>query len=158
MKKVIQEDLAKEIFGREILTRIDFLDTYSTTNHLNTLEEIVALIFNTMPKWIQVLLKLRNRLVRVVGLKSVETTSKKESSKDVFKIIELEKENIVLGVDDSHLNFRVVVQKTNADFYNIKVSTLVEYHHFLGRVYMWFVKPFHKLVVKQMVKQAFRIE
>ncbi|NIJ46059.1 hypothetical protein FHR24_002537 [Wenyingzhuangia heitensis] len=161
MKKVIKEKSLKEDYQGWVLNQIDFLDTFATTNHKNTVTEIANLIFNTMPVWIDFLFKIRNVLVSVVGLKTVQPIDYSVEYKiggyiGFFRIYELKATEIVLGVNDKHLNFRVVVGKTKSEFYNVKITTLVTYHNKFGMVYMNVIKPFHKLVVKHMVKQAYR--
>ena len=62
-----------------------------------------------------------------------------------------------MGADDKHLKFRVSIFKASKQQYNINVTTLVEYNNRMGQVYMTLIRPFHHIVVKSMVKQAYAI-
>jgi hypothetical protein len=148
-------------FANSFLERIDFSDTLATTNHQNSLEEIVGLIFNTFPSWVEFLFKLRNKLVGIIGLK---TTMPKDYNTDYkvggyigfFKIYEIQDNLIILGADDNHLNFRAAIFLVDTPTYNVKLTTLVKYNKRLGRIYMGLIKPFQVWVVKAMVKQAYK--
>ncbi|MCT4582914.1 MAG: DUF2867 domain-containing protein [Flavobacteriales bacterium] len=144
----------------ELLDGIDFYDTFSTTNHQDTIEEVGLKIFNTSPKWVEWLFNLRNFLVRFIGLKTDPPKDFNESLEEggyihFFKIYQLEPDFMVLGADDKHLNFRAVIAKHPILDYNIKVTTLVTYNNRLGHIYFFLIRPFHALVVRQMVKQAY---
>jgi hypothetical protein len=73
-----------------------------------------------------------------------------------FKMFSITDTQLVLGADDAHLNFRAVILKTHELTHNVKVITLVQYHNSFGKFYMNVIKPFHRVVVKQMVKNAHR--
>lgn len=156
MKKVIQQEVFMSENAERMFSEIHFSDTFSTTNHCNTIDEISDLIFSTYPKWISFLFALRNRLVSLVGLKTeISENIDKEAHKGFFKIYKKEQNEIILGADDAHLNFRASIVDTEQDEYNIKLTTLVFYNNRQGRFYMTLIGPFHRLVVKRMVKQAF---
>jgi hypothetical protein len=146
---------------KNALPTIDFSDTFSTTNHQDDLATISNLVFGTAPKWIEFLLKLRNSIVKVFGLKTEQpadfhTNFKVGGYIGFFKIYSIEEKEIILGADDKHLNFRVSLYNSHESEFNIKVTTLVEYNNSFGRWYMTIVKPFPHLVVKVMVKQAYK--
>lgn len=146
---------------KNALQQIDFTDTFSTTNHIDNLEKVTQLVFGTMPKWVAFLMRLRNTIVKLFGLK----TEKPEDFHanfivggyiGFFQIFSIQPNEIILGADDKHLNFRVSMYNSKEPQFNIKVTTLVQYNNKFGKYYMAIVKPFHHLVVKIMVKQAFK--
>ena len=156
MKKVIEEFYTLPEKNQKILSQIDFSDTFSTTNQCHSIVGIGKLIFETYPKWIEVLMNLRNRIMAVFGLKTEMPADYHEDDYiGFFKIFSQNKQELVLGMDDKHLNFRVCIINTHQVNYNIKVVTLVAYNNAFGRFYMFVIKPFHRLVVKRMVLQAF---
>ena len=61
---------------------------------------------------------------------------------------------MILGENDKHLDFRVCIQDNNEAQQNIKVTTLVQFHNTKGKLYFSVIKPFHKMIVKSMVKNA----
>lgn len=157
--KVKVESIPESEGIKNALPTIDFTDTFSTTNHEDDLATISNLVFGTVPKWIEFLLKLRNSIVKVFGLKVEKPTDFHTNFKvggyvGFFKIYSIRENEIILGADDKHLNFRVSIYNSNEREFNIKVTTLVEYNNNFGRWYMAIVKPFHHIVVKVMVKQA----
>lgn len=163
MKKVKEEQIKLTSDLHELLPAIHFTDTFSTTNHRDDIKEITNLIFNTSPKWIDALFMLRNNLVKMIGLNTGIPEDYNETFKvggyvKYFKIFSITNNEVVLGANDSHLNFRAIVKKDASLSYNIKVITLVEFNNKTGKYYMNIIKPFHRLVVKQMVKKAFKKE
>lgn len=158
--KVKQEQLIETKATKPLLPSTDFGDTFSTTNHRDTITEITQNIFGSAPPWVIALMKFRNSLVRFIGVNTVIPDESKQQFKvggyiGFFKIYSITDNEILLGEDDTHLNFRVSIFNSKEKEYNIKVSTLVTYNKIIGRVYMFFVKPFHKIVVKNMIKQAY---
>lgn len=156
MKKVIEEEVYLSESAKKLFPKIDFSDTFSTTNHSNTITEVAQLVFETYPKWIAFLLRLRNFLVRFIGLKTDIPNLKGENTNVGFLKTYVHSENeLILGADDKHLDFRAIITKSLEEDYNIKLTTLVVYNNRFGKIYMAIVRPFHKLVVKRMLKQAY---
>lgn len=161
MKKVIEQPTLLDTKQKKLLSKIDFSDTFATTNHTNTIEELSKLIFNTTPKWVAWLFILRNKVVGLFGLKN-EIPSDYHENFEVdgyigfFKIFSISETEIILGANDKHLDFRAIITKDKALDYNIKVITLVSYNNTFGKIYMTIIKPFHRIVVKNLVKNAYK--
>lgn len=159
MKKVRQEHTPPEYLQGRLLEQLDFHDTFATTNHQDSLEEIAHLIFDRPPNWIRGLFAIRNKLVRLVGLKT-EIPADYHTDFEVggyigfFRIFSISDTELILGADDSHLNFRAVLVNNHQPTFNIKMITLVKFNNSTGRLYMQLIKPFHRLVVKRMVKNG----
>lgn len=161
MKKVKEVKTSLTEIHKKLLPKIDFSDTFSTTNHTDSIEKITKLIFNTPPRWIKLLFTLRNSLAALVGLKTVKPDDYNEGFTvddyvNFFKIYAISDNEVIIGADDSHLNFRAIIHNTQSESFNIEVITLVEYNNLKGKVYMGIIKPFHRLVVKRMVKNAYK--
>lgn len=160
MKRVKEEPVDLTDRQKKLLPKVDFTDVFSTTNHKNSIEEICHLIFNSPPKWITTLFEIRNSLVKLIGLKTAPPKDYTDSFKvdgyvSFFKIYSIAEHEVIMGANDSHLNFRAIVLNSKEECYNIKVITLVEYNNLTGKIYMTIVKPFHRIVVKRMVSNAF---
>ena len=69
-RKVIEENTRLTDNQKKLLTKIDFIDCFSTTNHRDNIEEITNLIFSSTPKWVNSLFVLRNKIVGLFGLKT----------------------------------------------------------------------------------------
>ncbi|MBU2915189.1 DUF2867 domain-containing protein [Reichenbachiella agariperforans] len=74
------------------------------------------------------------------------------SSIGLFKVFSLSDHQIILGEDDSHLNFRVLITNQNTSSQNISVTTQVEINNFFGKIYFTFIRPIHPLIVKALLK------
>lgn len=159
--KTREERIKTTLKPKHTLERIDFEDTFSTTNHTDSLETIARLVFATMPKWVMALMNLRNQLVKFIGLTYTKPDDYNEDFKvggymGFFKIMHLSDHEVIMGANDDHLNFRAIINLNPKDQFNVFVTTLVEYNNTTGKIYMGIVKPFHKIVVKNMVKQAYK--
>lgn len=102
----------------DVLVRADFADAFSidlpeAPSH--DAECIARHIFDYQPEWIAVPLKLRDLLVWPFGLKG--TTDLRSAGGDrinIFRVFGRYPNEIVLGEDDTHLNFRVSVRSADA--------------------------------------------
>ena len=131
-----------------ILPGADWWDRFSgelISVEVNSLE-ISKRLLEQPPAWISGLMALRNRLVTLGGLKTVYFTA--AASTGGFPVVSSTPERTVLGFDDRHLNFRIVVdirEQTGRRY--LDVTTLVRRNNLLGRVYLFAVGPFHRLIV-----------
>jgi hypothetical protein len=129
---------------------IDYCDAYRAVKPTSdSAEKIAAEIFN-LPKWVNWLMNIRNSIAGVFGLKSSKETRERQTT--FFAVIEKSENEIVMGENDKHLNFRVSVSidRINSVIY---LTTLVHFNNFLGRVYFFPVKPFHKIIVKSILRK-----
>jgi hypothetical protein len=141
---------------------IDYFDSFvvEISSHPDfTVDEAVTSVFS-LPEWVTSLLKLRNIIVKPFGLETDGKTSKPDAyysigSKAIyFTVINRNDSEIVMAEDDKHLNFRtsVLVYKNAAET-NIQLTTIVHYNNSLGKVYFFFVKPFHRLIMRSLLSQ-----
>ncbi len=114
------------------------------------------------PGWINTLMALRNRVVSLVGLKNLGGLGDVNAAKPagdyrvgdrvgIFTIHYLSDQEVILGDSDKHLRAEVSVCKLQD---KIAVSTVVHIHNLLGRVYMLFVAPMHRLIVPASLRNA----
>lgn len=105
------------------------------------------------PRWIDVLVRLRNMLVTPFGLKtSGEGTPAPGGLIGLFPVLSETPEQLVAGFNDYHLDFRLVVDVAgDAPSRQVTSTTLVRTHNLLGRTYLALIMPFHKLVVRSMM-------
>jgi hypothetical protein len=113
----------------------DFLDCYSVASTLTPSE--AARRGLALPGWATTLLKLRNTLVRPFGLKTGEADT------PIFPTCHETADEIILGTDDRHLDFRIGVIRQDGRLY---MSTWVHPHNLWGRAYLRLVMPFHILI------------
>ena len=130
-------------------------------------ELLARFIFGQQAPWVARLMRVRDALVAAFGLKTsrqlqdpaVSGTAKRIG---IFKIYETSAQEILLGEDDKHLDFRVSVLRQmriagieSATY--VIVSTVVHCHNRLGRTYISLIAPFHRLVVQSSLRRAARI-
>ena len=103
--------------------------------------EATRLAFAHGPVWIRTLMGLRNRLGRLVGLKPARASG--------FPVLRQSADEVVLGFDDWHLDFRIVVEIAGGF---ATVTTLVRWHNAWGRAYLAAVMPFHRVIATRMIE------
>ncbi|MEP6504517.1 MAG: DUF2867 domain-containing protein [Betaproteobacteria bacterium] len=103
--------------------------------------EATRLAFSRPPAWIRALMGLRNRLGRFVGLKPAPASG--------FPVLRQSADQVVMGFDDRHLDFRVVVA-VGGGF--ASVTTLVRWHNGWGRAYLAAIMPFHRAIAARMIE------
>ena len=149
MNKVLKSENipAKSTIANSFGT-IDYHDTYSITKVSDKSAEEISKKLMQFPDWVNMLFLIRTRIVGLFGLKTDKNTSKSDA---FFKLIENRDEEIVMGEDDKYLNFRASVLKDKASG-TISLTTVVHYNNIWGKVYFFPVKPFHKIIMKVLLK------
>jgi Protein of unknown function (DUF2867) len=72
----------------------------------------------------------------------------------IFPVLSESPERLVAGFNDKHLDFRVLVDVATAGRgQQVTATTLVLTHNLLGRVYLAIILPFHRLIVRSMMRQ-----
>ncbi|GAB1362646.1 DUF2867 domain-containing protein [Rhodobacter sp.] len=112
----------------------DFLDCYSVESSLTPQQAVAQGL--ALPRWAATLMRLRNALVRPFGLKTGEGPALFPTHLD-------SKDEMVIGTDDSHLDFRIAVFRQGERLY---LSTWVRPRNIRGRAYLALVMPFHILI------------
>jgi Protein of unknown function (DUF2867) len=148
------------------LAGADFYDAYQAPLTTATLSptEIFLRASRTTPRWVEDLMAIRNRIVRLFGLKDVGAMKTEPRSADsyqvgdrlgIFSIFGKTENELLLGIDDSHLDVRVSVLKSQRNgIPHYVLSTVVHVHNLLGRVYMAPVGRIHPFVVRSMMARA----
>lgn len=111
----------------------------------------------SMPAWARRLLALRNAIGRFVGLKTGAGRSIGEGQRiGMFPILAESPRQVVLGLDDWHLDFRIVVDAVDDGNggTRLRTTTLVRRKNYFGRLYISAVTPFHRLIVPLTLRGA----
>ncbi|WP_046745794.1 DUF2867 domain-containing protein [Kordia zhangzhouensis] len=152
-------------------SNFEYVDSFQTIYHdpLNQIssKDIAIAFFNGTPKWTETLFSIRNKIVSIFGLKTPNKTQDRErilhnfqckpgERIGLFKVYHTNANEVIMGEDDKHLNFRISLLKdSNADNVTEKkltISTTVTFNNWFGKLYFLPVKPFHKLIVPKMLK------
>lgn len=130
------------------------------------ISEIGKAFFTSGPKWGKKMFAFRNKVMGLFGLKTGSENEKLQTEKSfecevgdragLFKVFDKTTNEIVLGEDDKHLDFRVSIlidkSKKGINKSSLTISTTVKFHNWLGVLYFLPVRPFHKLIVPAMLK------
>jgi Protein of unknown function (DUF2867) len=136
-------------------------DAYAVTlpdNATRDPEALAHFLFSQQAPWVARLLWLRDRIMSVFGVK---TTDQLQAGAGAvrrvafFRIYAQDADEILLGEDDSHLNFRLTV-RCEPRSQQLIVTTVVQCHNALGRFYILVIAPFHRLVVRSALQRAAR--
>lgn len=116
--------------------------------------------FERPAPWVNRLLALRDWLVGGLGLKTASAlraagTRGGAPRIGFFRIYETHADEVVLGEDDRHLDFRVSVMRSVAGD-SLTAVTVVHCHNLFGRNYIRLIAPFHRLVVRSALERAAR--
>lgn len=144
-----------------------FEGTLNDVGNKITSVDIGKAFFSSGPEWVGKLFNLRNKIVSVLGLKTSGNVVDRQQQLDnfkcepgeqlgLFKVFNKTDNEVIIGEDDKHLDFRVSLFLGNAEKGNSKkhiiISTTVEFNNWFGRLYFLPVRPFHKFIVPAMLK------
>ena len=129
--------------------KVHYYDAYQIEKQTELSAEEISKDIMKLPRWVVLLLKLRNSIGGFVGLK---TTDKKIGEGDFFTLIEKNENEIVAGETDKHLDFRTSVMKDTAES-TITLITIVHFNNVWGRIYFFPVKPLHKILIRTLLKK-----
>ncbi len=123
--------------------------------------DLARMVFDQQPAWVEFLMNMRNRIVKPFGLKtgheepftiedsqSVEQTTRETVG--LFEVFQQSDDEIVLGADDWHLDFRVSIKKSEG---RVQLASWVRPHNLVGRTYLTLIMPFHHLIVAHSAKR-----
>ncbi|MBL0374070.1 DUF2867 domain-containing protein [Rhizobium sp. KVB221] len=138
------------------LPTANWADCYEIDVRAPTLTAVQAahMALGHFPPWVKWLMHLRDAIVAVLGLKtSSYHTSGKLDMIGMFPVISSDHDEVVLGFDDRHLDFRIVIRlrRLTDGRQIISATTLVDRKILLGRLYIALITPFHKLIVAAML-------
>jgi hypothetical protein len=148
-----------------------FQGQYLITDHDYTIIEIGRLFLTSGPKWANYLMSIRDKVVGILGLKTAQQLTVDDRNHDnfrfepgeqldIFKLFSKSENELVLGDDDKHLNFRVSLlldsNSNNKNKGNVIITTVVKYRNLFGRIYFIPVRPIHKLIVKGTLKEMIK--
>lgn len=115
-----------------------------------TPDSIFEDMFCNLPKPVDWLMKMRNALVKHLGLQG--------GSGFRNLISERSDEEIILSKNDKHLCFLVGIycSQPENDWQEASVTTVVRFNNLLGKIYFIGIWMFHKLLVKGLFRKAIK--
>lgn len=129
-----------------------------TPGEFGDMKSLAEQTIRSMPDWARGLLRVRNALLTPFAIKSVGLNDAQSAADcvDIFPVLEESKDQTLLGLNDKHLDFRIVVERSyTKQGYRLRATTLVGRYNVLGRICIAIIKPFHRLIVRSVLKNAF---
>lgn len=167
--EVVRTDIPEKSLVKNYLPA-DYTDSFTcTTRSVKGIlpDDIMVGFWTNSPDWITALFKLRNFLVKFVGLKGdnendlekFESCIRNGKSHGIASVPAKNETETVLFLTDKHLDAYMSVYIEKKDNYTeISLATLVLFKNKLGRIYFFFIKPFHNIVVKSMLKRSIKYQ
>lgn len=165
--KTISTEIPTKSLIQITLPQTTFNDCYSvflqTDRKLDVQETVHSFFSNMKLKWIEALFKLRNYLVKPFNLYTPENVVTKSTNERIIKggkvaffdVLEVKEEEVLLFADDTHLKawFSVFIDNDSVSK-RITFTTTVQTKNRFGKIYLAVIKPFHKLIIKVMLKKV----
>lgn len=146
MSNIRKTKLPKQSLLHSHIKNGDFLDCYLSPCAFDV--DKAATLAMDFPFWAKALLSLRNIIMAPFGIK---TTTAQSPSIGAFPITERNQDEIIMGFDDRHLDFRISVLVKDKHAYG---ATWVRTHNFFGRCYLTVIMPFHILIMRNAMKSV----
>ena len=148
-------EVTPDVDAGTVLAGAQFIDAFRVdigAVAVNAREACTRMVLNG-PRWVDALVRLRNILVTPFGLKkSGEGAYAPGGVIGLFPVLSESPERLIAGFNDSHLDFRIVVEVAgDAASRQVTLTTLVKTNNLLGRAYLTLITPFHKLVARGMM-------
>ncbi len=127
--------------------------------------ELFFALFGHTPLWIKLLLIARNTLARLFGLEvptvgeimkpGIRSTYSVGEKIGPWPIFFIGANEIVAGRNNRHMDFRLSVLKAmDGDAPSVVVSTICKVHNAFGKIYLFFIVPFHRHGVRSLMSNA----
>lgn len=131
------------------------LDSYSidlSAAERSSMRALATMTVGDPPTWQRALIAMRDAMVTPFGLKTsgaVRASRESEERVDFFPVQWEGRDEIVLGADDRHLDFRLsLLRRLSPTGALLVATTVVHSHNALGLIYLNAIRPFHHLVVR----------
>lgn len=158
--------IASRIVG--VYPRTDLADAYAIelpAGASSDPEVLARYLFAQQAPWAKALMAVRDAMVSLFGLKTAAQLTQpdpqgKVQRVGIFRIYSTSQNEIVLGEDDQHLDFRLSLMCAPATpaaaTQRLVLSIVVHCHNRLGRLYIFIIAPFHRLIAKSVLRRAAR--
>jgi hypothetical protein len=143
----------------------DLLDTFAVElpgAAAQDIRSVAQAVLGRPAPWFRYLLSVRDGVVRPLGLQTSTEIRKANDGRgriDFFPVLSAHDGELILGENDKHLDVRIslLVQKRLDEPDLVVATTAVRCHNLLGRIYLFAIKPFHRLAVRSYLRRAARI-
>jgi hypothetical protein len=127
--------------------------------------DIFFALFGHAPFWMKALLITRNAIARRFGLEAPTTAEIIHPTERASYVVGdkigpwpiyfIGEDEIVAGRNNKHLDFRLsVLRVKDGGAESVVVSTICSVHNLSGKIYLFFIVPFHRTGVKSLMSSA----
>lgn len=113
--------------------------------------------------WVRFLLAIRDLLVVAFGIKTsgqlrLRAATERVAHIDFFTVLSRSDNEVIVGEDDWHLNFRasVLIRSDRNGRAQLFATTAVRCQNSIGRIYLALITPFHRSIVRASLRRAAR--
>ena len=158
---------SSSVLERSVVDAAYFRDSYRVPlrQPRASMVEIFFVIFGHLPRWMKFSLIVRNRVASFCGLDAptaseimnpeVKNSYVVGEKIGVWPLFALTANELVAGRNNKHLDFRLsVLREVGGEHGSVVVSTICTVHNRFGRVYLFFIVPFHRWGVQQLLSRA----
>lgn len=140
---------------------VDYADSYS----VDLIEKMdaprfCALVLEAAPRWLEVVLSARDKIVGRFGFNTQERNYgkpiclKRGSKFGPLVVQSVTPDRVICGDSDKHLAYRATFEVASLGQQG-KFTTEVQFVDSLGRAYFALVKPFHRLIIPMLISAPF---
>jgi hypothetical protein len=159
------------VIDRSVIDASYFRDSYRAPllRPEATVVDIFMSVLGHHPLWMKLALVTRNRIAAMCGLDvpsnaeimnpKVKSTYQVGDTIGPWPIFALEPNELVAGRNNKHLDFRLSIIKEpfkepGGQPASMVISTICTVHNLSGKIYLFFIVPFHKWGVKKLIARA----
>lgn len=149
----------------------DYLDVFSVSLEGRTdlqtadIRVVADHMLNADIGWMKSLLAMRDKMAGPFGLKTTADLSRDQRACPLterhagdrigfFKVYDICKDEIVLGEDDWHQDFRLSIFRMSGGRPRIFAATCCKRHNVFGHLYLALILPFHRKIVTTVLDTA----
>jgi Protein of unknown function (DUF2867) len=151
-----ESSLASGYAGANLADAYVIMLPSGTTRDINGLaKEILAY----PSAWFRALLSLRDGIVAPFGIKTTNSLLKDAVPEKIyfFPVVRRTSTEVIVGEVDVHLDFQasILLGKALPDGRReLILTTVVRCHNRLGRIYLFLIRPFHSVVVRDFMRRT----
>jgi hypothetical protein len=158
---------AGSVLSRDVIACADFHDSYRAPLARPELGivDIFFALFGHTPLWMKLLLIVRNAAAGLFGLEAptvgeimkpaVGSEYRVGEKIGPWPIFFIGDNEIIAGRNNKHMDFRLSVLKAmERDAMSVVVSTICTVHNVFGKIYLFFIVPFHRHGVRSLMSNA----
>ncbi len=139
---------------RDWYANASLLDSYGIAAADNgaTMRTIAERALGSPPGWLKALMAIRDGVMGPLGVRTSDDLRRRRPDGariDFFPVLAESADELVLGEDDSHLDFRLsLLRRRGPGGMTLIATTAVRTHNLLGLLYIRAIHPFHVIVVR----------